>query len=55
MEDLWKLTCIDYRIAAIAERSAYDEIVRRYRTEEVGCENNSSPEKAAPGKRLSKK
>jgi hypothetical protein len=36
MEDLWKLTRIDYRISAIAEPSAYEEIVRRYHAAEEG-------------------
>jgi hypothetical protein len=36
MEDLWKLTRIDYRISAIAEPGAYEEIVRRYHAAEEG-------------------
>jgi hypothetical protein len=36
MEDLWKLTRMDYRISAIAEPSAYEEIVRRYHAAEEG-------------------
>lgn len=39
MEDLWKVTCLDYRIAAIAEQRDYEEIVRRYHAEETGDEN----------------
>lgn len=38
MEDLWKLTRIDYRISTIAEQSAYEEIMRRYHAEEAGSE-----------------
>lgn len=36
MEDLWKVKCMEYRIAAIGEQKAYDEIVDRYHTEEAG-------------------
>ena len=39
MEDLWKLTRIDYRISVIAEHSAYEEIVRRYHAAEEGALN----------------
>jgi len=41
MEDLWKLTRLDYRISAIAEQRAYEEIVRRYHLEEEGLDHES--------------
>lgn len=46
MENLWKLTRIDYRISSIDEQRAYEEIVRRYHHEEVGSEDEPSMKKS---------
>lgn len=50
MEDLWKVTRIDYRISAIAEQHAYEEIVRRYHHEEAGSAGSPALEKAPHNK-----
>jgi len=55
MEDLWKVTRNDYRIAAIAEQRDYEEIVRRYHAEEAGNENEPLRRDSARLKTLSKK
>jgi len=55
MEDLWKVACLDYRIAAIAEQRDYAEIVRRYHVEETGNERESLPGESARRKTLSNK
>ena len=55
MEDLWKVTCIDYRIAAIAEQRDYEEIVRRYHAEEKGDEHEPLRSDSARLKTISKK
>jgi len=34
MEDLWKITKLDYRIASVADRAQYDRLVRSFREEE---------------------
>lgn len=34
MEDLWKVSKLDYRIGAVAERAEYERMVRRFREEE---------------------
>ena len=34
MEDLWKVSKIDYRIDTVADRAQYERIVRRFREEE---------------------
>lgn len=34
MEDLWKLSRLDFRLVDIADRAEYDRLVRRYRDEE---------------------
>lgn len=52
MEDLWKVTRIDYRIATISEQGAYAEIVRRYHQEEGECESSPLPQKTAHRKML---
>lgn len=54
MEDLWKLTCIDYRISAIAEHRDYEEIVRRYHAEEADSENKPLLSNADHTKTLNK-
>lgn len=36
MEDLWKLTRLDYRLSPFVEHAAYEEFVRRYHAEEDG-------------------
>lgn len=36
MEDLWKLTQIDYRLPSFVESKAFEEIVRRYHAAEAG-------------------
>ena len=55
MEDLWKVTRIDYRISAIAEQRDYEEIVRRYHAEETGGENEPLRSDADCSKTMSKK
>jgi hypothetical protein len=55
MEDLWKVACLDYRIAAIAEQRDYAEIVRRYHVEETGNEHKALPGASARCKTLSDK
>ena len=54
MEDLWKITRIDYRISAIAEQGAYEEIVRRYHHEEAGDERPAASQKASHRQVLTK-
>jgi len=34
MEELWRLSRMDYRITDIVDRAEYDKMVRRYREEE---------------------
>ena len=34
MEDLWKITKLDYRIASVSDRAQYDRLVRSFREEE---------------------
>ena len=34
MEDLWKVSKLDYRIDAVADRAEYDLLVKRFREEE---------------------
>lgn len=34
MEDLWKVSKLDYRIDAVADRAEYDRMVKRFREEE---------------------
>jgi hypothetical protein len=46
MEDLWKVASLDYRIAALADQRAYEEIMRRYHNEEVGIESSPALKKA---------
>lgn len=55
MEDLWKVTRIDYRIAAIADQRDYEEIVRRYHAEETANENEPLQSDVARLKAVSKK
>ena len=55
MEDLWKVTRIDYRISAIADQRDYEEIVRRYHAEETGNENEPLRSDKARPKAVSKK
>lgn len=55
MEDLWKVACLDYRIAAIAEERDYAEIMRRYHAEEAGNEREALTSENARRKTLSSK
>ncbi len=50
MEDLWKVTRLDYRISTFAEQSAYEEIMRRYHHEEGGSESPPVLKKTAHNK-----
>jgi len=34
MEDLWKITKLDYRTASVSDRAQYDRLVRSFREEE---------------------
>lgn len=40
MEELWKLSKMDYRITDVAERAEYEKMVKRYRDEEERFNRN---------------